>query len=522
MASDDLTRLAGLAEPFALVADSVQRLYPQGDRLAAALQEAANLTIQSRQAPAPGLAMEVATAVLYLEASLEDGDLEHADLGQRVSTLATRIDAVRAGGMPQPLEPWMEDVYRRVSDRQTMGSVVLELRQALEQVETRVDQYFRDPSHPESLGPVALQLGALRGVLSVLGLESASQAVLQLRDDTEQLAVGGLSPANGGVGSDVSERLTENLGSLSFLVDMLGVQPRAAKALFVFDTGTRRLRTVMGQAPRAAAEAARSTQAAPGAAEAAAPVLAIPVVEPAVEPPPHPPPPPVPMVAPEPVLEVQAEPPALETPAAADFALDFDLPLATGPVETPAQPEAEPAPAEAGLDLSFDLPVEPAAPAAQAAAESAEALASAALPAVAPPTAAPAAIAPPVSAPPASAPGEDDEMREIFLEEAREVIEGAFAAMERLSAPGGWHAVEDLTEIRRAFHTLKGSARMVGLRAYGEAAWSAEQLYNARLAQGAEARMDSPLREFTGRALHQMQVSRPSHPVRPTPATPRP
>ena len=30
-----------------------------------------------------------------------------------------------------PLEPWMEELYRRVSDRQTMGSVVGELRGTL-------------------------------------------------------------------------------------------------------------------------------------------------------------------------------------------------------------------------------------------------------------------------------------------------------------------------------------------------------------------------------------------------------
>ena len=35
---------------------------------------------------------------------------------------------MRIGVDPLPLEPWMEELYRRVSDRQTMGSVVDELR----------------------------------------------------------------------------------------------------------------------------------------------------------------------------------------------------------------------------------------------------------------------------------------------------------------------------------------------------------------------------------------------------------
>ena len=50
----------------------------------------------------------------------------------------------------------------------------------------------------------------------------------------------------------------------------------------------------------------------------------------------------------------------------------------------------------------------------------------------------------------------DDEMRDVFLEEAREVIEGAQAACEQLQhAPGDLGL---LTTLRRAFHTLKGSA----------------------------------------------------------------
>ncbi|MBC7513595.1 MAG: Hpt domain-containing protein, partial [Herminiimonas sp.] len=43
------------------------------------------------------------------------------------------------------------------------------------------------------------------------------------------------------------------------------------------------------------------------------------------------------------------------------------------------------------------------------------------------------------------------------------------------------HDQEHLTTLRRAFHTLKGSGRMVGLTAFGEAAWSIEQVLNLRL-----------------------------------------
>src|SRR4249920_1156205 len=56
-----------------------------------------------------------------------------------------------------------------------------------------------------------------------------------------------------------------------------------------------------------------------------------------------------------------------------------------------------------------------------------------------------------------------------------------------------------MTSVRRAFHTLKGSSRMVGLKDFGEAAWGCEQLFNARLADGGPA--DADLLGFSGEAL---------------------
>ena len=95
----------------------------------------------------------------------------------------------------------------------------------------------------------------------------------------------------------------------------------------------------------------------------------------------------------------------------------------------------------------------------------------------APPPPAPAAPATAVSA---TATAEDDEMLEVFFEEAEEVIAGARESLAKL-AEDPQH-FESISTVRRAFHTLKGSSRMVGLKDFGDAAWACEQLYNARLA----------------------------------------
>jgi chemosensory pili system protein ChpA (sensor histidine kinase/response regulator) len=75
------------------------------------------------------------------------------------------------------------------------------------------------------------------------------------------------------------------------------------------------------------------------------------------------------------------------------------------------------------------------------------------------------------------------ELRAIFLEEAAEVVAtGLQASHAMLQHPEKPENLELQSTLRRAFHTLKGSARMVGLEEFGEAGWAFEQLVNTKLA----------------------------------------
>ena len=91
----------------------------------------------------------------------------------------------------------MEELYRRVSDRQTMGSVVQELRASLSEAEKPIDQFFRNPADRDVLIPVPNQLSAMRGVLSVLGMDQASHAVLRMRDEVDGLVSTEVDPDSG-------------------------------------------------------------------------------------------------------------------------------------------------------------------------------------------------------------------------------------------------------------------------------------------------------------------------------------
>ena len=131
LAGGDTNRLKVVSEQFGVVAESVVKLHPESGELGRALTRAIDTTVRSGAAPVAPVAMEVATAILYLEAAYDDLDPTESNMAERSARLAMRLEHVIAGGQPEPLEAWMEELYRRVSDRQTMGSVVDELRTTL-------------------------------------------------------------------------------------------------------------------------------------------------------------------------------------------------------------------------------------------------------------------------------------------------------------------------------------------------------------------------------------------------------
>ena len=456
-AGGDRNKLKPSADQFSLVCDSLRKLHRSSEPLAQALTRAVEQTARSGEPPAPALAMEVATSVLYLQAALEETDTPEEQLLERSTHLAQRLDAVCGGAEPEPLEPWMEDLYRRVSDNQTMGSVVDELRATLGEAERSMDQFFRNPADASPLASVPGRLAQMRGVLSVLGLDQASIAVLRMRETVERLMVN--EPADEGERKQTFEKLGNSLGALGFLIDMLSYQRAMARKLFVYDEELGELRLLMGRARPRATDRDESPDELAHKIEERAAV-------------------PLPDVVPRASLYV---PPAL--PSSPEVVADLAASPAAALMDEllPSAPEAEETSVSAQLSAA-EVATDVAAP---SEAPAFDALAT--IP-VSVPVAAPAS--PLVDE-------EDDELLGIFLEEAREVVTNGLAAIQTLrSEPGD---LSEQTTLRRAFHTLKGSSRMVGLNEFGEAAWSMEQLLNAWLAE--QKPMQPPIMDLSDKAL---------------------
>lgn len=91
----------------------------------------------------------------------------------------------------------------------------------------------------------------------------------------------------------------------------------------------------------------------------------------------------------------------------------------------------------------------------------------------------------------------DDVIFEAFIEESGDILESADDLYSQcMEDPNNRDAARDL---RRAFHTLKGSSRMVGLNKVGEVAWFSESLFNYVL--DTEKSLTPPILEFARDAL---------------------
>lgn len=478
-AEGEQQRAVALDEASNLLTESLAQLFPSGELLGQTLQRAAVGVLRAGARPPAALAMEVATALLYVEAALEDGAYDRPDQAGRIQRLAQRVQAAATGQPSDALESWMEEVFRRVADKQTLGSVMQELRVNLAEVERAADEYFRDPSKREQLIPVPGQLQAMRGVFTVLGLDQAAIACLRMRDEVDRLASTEVDPSLPGA-RVAFERLATNLGQLGFLIDMLSVQAPLAKSMFRFDAERGELVAsiererptlpdfvVTQTPPQADVEAQLRVAAEAVANVATAPAEAAPALAHDLE-----------------VLALQAaadDRPALaEAASQAAAALSFDS-LDLPDLELP--------------DLGAPSTLPPVETTAAAAAELQALLAPEPAPAPAPAPSAPL---------PLSDEAYDEEMLEIFLEEANEVIASARAALDVLANDPADR--EQLTTVRRAFHTLKGSSRMVGLNSFGEAGWACEQLFNARLSD--EKPADASLLAFSNEALDELAAWR--------------
>ena len=437
------------------------------------------------------LAIEVATAVLFMEEALAGALRSNPSYDDRAQELATRISSLLAHPEtfdPTPL-PWLVALSSQASERMTQSAFVGELKHNLSTCEQALDDYFRDEtavSRLEGVEPLLLETAAVFTLLEFRDAATACRDIIRQVDDVVHARVS-LDDAR-------RRRLADGVSSVGFFVETL-LQSEGRARRFRFDEARGMLfedmslplvaeETVAEEGVPEGLSLADAADGSRAAADQAAPDTSA-----------------ADAAAADAALAVAA---AGEMGASGETAVAGNVVAATEPVaQAPAARMTgvteDAAPAMHGMvaaEMTAAGTVAAGTVAAGLVAEDVFAAAAATdtaatvqVPAAAETAAEPAPVE---STEPALPEGvledgsvelspDEAELHEIFMMEATEVLD---AIAENLvivrRAPDDREA---MTTIRRGFHTLKGSSRMVGLDAFGEAAWAFEQMMNHWLAE---------------------------------------
>jgi chemosensory pili system protein ChpA (sensor histidine kinase/response regulator) len=381
------------------------------------------------------VAMDMATALLLAENALENFEKLTDAFAQQAEVQAKRLQASTWANIDIsdiPSIPLLDEISRKAQEKVLLAQVVHEIQTNLRHIEQVLDGFFRDSSKRGELPALDAYIKQVMGAFSILELERAADLLKAC-----QTLVHGFADADRAIEQHELELVADGLSSLGFYIE--AVQHGRSDAYNLIEP-------VLKRCPGYRARAG--------------------------------------------VVEVVAEPEAAPAPASVEAGLDAQKRMAQERLELwqqqPDNISARDALHEVltalrhDADLVVDSTLKEQAAVAlgllEQCADPTDPALAAAIATLAAPRAQAAPSAEATRLLHATEETVDQELLETYLEEAEEVLERVAEHTQICREQP--HNRDSLTIIRRGFHTLKGSGRMVGLTTLGEVAWNVEQVMN--------------------------------------------
>jgi len=418
--------------------------------LLAKIADGADALAAQGTAASEAVAMEMATALLLAESALQNYARLTPEFAHHAEVQGRRLQASLAGESTADIEevPLLDEIGRKAQEKLLLAQIGTEIQTNLRHVEQVLDAFFRDNSKRADIPGLTSYIRQIFGALSILELERAADLLNACQGLIDKFA----DPNQGPAARDM-ELVAEGLSSLGFYIE--AVQHGRADAFNI-------IAPVIKTFPGVKNHDVRETDVHGAALEeaVAAPSEApIASVEAGIE-------------AQKSRAQTLFEAWQAAPDGASRAALRAQLTTLAQDAELidDHQLKERAGKALAALDQG-DLP-NPAV---------AQALTDLTAPKVA-------AVAPSKETArllEASKETIDRELLETYLEEAHEVLTTVGEQLGMLRRRP--HDHDALVTIRRGFHTLKGSGRMVGLSELGEVAWGIEQTMNRWLEEEKDA-----------------------------------
>ncbi|MEP7083218.1 MAG: Hpt domain-containing protein, partial [Betaproteobacteria bacterium] len=384
---------------------------------------AAGIAVRGGDAP-ESLAIEFATGLLLAEDALGHFARLSDEFPQQVEAMRRRLELAQRGEPSLSAEAdLLDDMARRAQERMLLSQVAREIQGNLRHIEKVLDAFFRDAGERGELAGLAAYTRQIQGALNMLGLSEANELLQLCQGQIDRYAEGAAAA------TEDLEMLAESLSGLGFYIEAVEQQrPDAARLLEPI------LHRRLGIGIETSVE--RTTHSIESDLEAKREDL------------------------PATLARVRAAP--------QDPGLRAELSSQLQTLKHDAELVADTAFAEHAARALAALHDE--------AATTAELLARLDQLAPQPLTATPEPSAETVRLMAVGEAKLDAELSDIFLTEAGEVLAAVDEHL-RLCESNSDDS-ESMRAIRRGFHTLKGSGRMVGLLELGETAYTVEKVLN--------------------------------------------
>jgi chemosensory pili system protein ChpA (sensor histidine kinase/response regulator) len=380
------------------------------------------------------IAMDMAMALLLMGSGIENYRRIGSNFQEQARILSERMQAA-VKQQPEDTKRLTElvDLHYQMEQRgDVMGPLASEMLVNLQHVEQGLNAFFNNAIKRDELQELLRLLNQIQGGLRISSLQHAEKLLASIQDHVNRFTQreDALRPAERYALADAMSALENYMQHLTH--GQAGDVSRLKAALVEMD----KLDHAPEPSPAAPVEPAKIVP------KEAAPVK--------------------PSHVSAPMETAQLEPLQLSEPVAIHPVEQPQVPEPAAPFEPPQIPSTTPsATAEQVSDTIEFVPVEP--------------------PVIAKETVQTEPPKPHVTMPS----DEDQELLDIFLEEALDVLSTMRSNLETCQLHPDSH--EPLVSIRRGFHTLKGSGRMVGLTDLGEVAWCVERAMNKWLQENKSA-----------------------------------
>ncbi len=405
------------------------------------LVQAAQTVVDSGKPLHKSLGIEGAKAILWLEETIKHpGQTSTAQLNQ-AQRLIERLNDSKDVDYALPVA----SAASQHSTQQLMAHVIQEAMVTLSTVEKQLDDFFRVNQDAQSLRSALAPLAQTSGALEVIGLPQAALATRAI-----ERRVLGFTTQTEAVEPSEFLTLAVQFSQVTELLNLFKRAPERAQADFVFDPQSNDLKDLRLAIAPIDGDTFDSVESLIGQRRADAQAL---------------------------IKQVVAKPQDTDARQALVESIQVlrDDAALTGDVGMAQLDSIEFSPAPPKESIAVDSSIE----AAREASSESKALAQ--LDAMLSSS----VVQMPVNAPLADS---EDDLYAIFLEEAHEVLLDLDSLLHTLETEP--ESLTLLTDIRRGFHTLKGSSRMVGFKVFGDAAWHVEQVVNTALARQSPASID--------------------------------